>query len=129
MEHPQNHRIILPYLREIYDYGKYTYDSHSVSPDNKYIAIYLTVDEEKSYSFTEPKPSRSVLKLFKIIDNDSETQLKFCTDWLSLTYCDNLSIIWSNKNKLICEYQINSEPYNLIYFNITDDKYDNYKVD
>ena len=132
MDHPQNHRLILPYLSKTYDYGEYKYDSHSVSPDNKYIAIYLTITESDGDNpFAEPNAASSVLKLFKISNNEPEPHLAFCTDLLTFDcIIDNFSFIWSaSGNKLICEYQINSaEPYKLIYFDITDDKYDNYKV-
>lgn len=127
---PQNHRLIFPYMREIYDYGEYNYDSHSVSPNNKYIAIYLTIEEDL-HSFTDPKATSSVLKLFKISNKKSDPQLIFCTDLLIFDCTiDNFSFIWSaTGNKLICEHQINSAaPYKLIYFDVTDDKYDNYKV-
>lgn len=121
---PQNNEIILPYLREAYDYGEYKYDSHSVSPNGNYIAMYLTIiGSDGANPFAEPNVTTSVLKLFKICDDGFEPQLTFCKDLLNLSYCDNLSILWSaTGNKLICEYQINdADQYNLIYFDITDE--------
>lgn len=126
----QNNKIVLPYLREAYDYGEYKYDSHSVSPDGNYIAIYLTITvSDGDNPFTEPTVTASVLKLFKIINDEVEQHLAFCKDLLNLSYCEKLSILWSaTGNKLICEYQINdSEPYNLIYFAVTDDM-DTYQI-
>lgn len=126
----QNNRIFVPYLCEAYDYGEYKYDSHSVSPNGKYIAMYFTITESDGDTpFAEPKVTTCVLKLFKISDDEFEPQLTFCKDLLDLTYCHNLSILWSTTgDKLICEYQINSaEPYNLIYFDVTDEM-DSYPI-
>lgn len=132
MDYPLNHTLILPYLNETYDYGEYSYDSHSVSPDNKYIAMYLTIAESDGDNpFAEPKAASSLLKLFKISNNEPEPQLTFCTDLLTFDcIIDNFSFIWSaSGNKLICEYQINStEPYNLIYFDTTNDEYTRHYV-
>jgi hypothetical protein len=97
--------------------------------------MYLTITESDGDNpFTEPKSASSVLKLFKISNKESEPQLTFCTDLLTFDcIIDNFSFIWSAAgSKLICEYQINDKsPYKLIYFDVTDDKYDkydNYKV-